>query len=451
MKITKGLDLPVSGVPEQEVSAHPRPSRVAVLGRDFHDLRPAMQVQEGDHVKIGQVLFSDRKNTGINFTAPGAGTVIAINRGARRVLNSVVIRLDGQEESLDFGAHAAADLAALDADTVRTKLLESGQWIAFRNRPYGKPPAADAVPSSIFVGAMDTRPLAADPAAVLQQEPGMRERFLHGLTILSRLAPAVHVCYRSGADIPRSEAPGVSYHDFDGPHPAGLPGTHIHFIDPVSEARSVWYLNYQDVAAIGSLFTTGKLQLERVIALAGPSVKHPRLIRTRLGASTDEMVEGELDGGAVRVISGSILAGHRSAGWSAYLGRYNLQVSVLSEEEPRIFLHWLNPFLKEFSLLRVFFNRDVADKSTRFAFTTTQNGSPRAMVPLGNFERIMPLDILPTQLLRALLTRDTTLAQELGALELDEEDLSLCTFVCHGKYEYGSALRDCLRMIEKGE
>lgn len=448
MKITKGLNLPISGKPEQTISDHPRPTKVAVLGRDYHDLRPALKIEEGDHVKLGQVLFTDRKNAGVNFTAPGAGTVQAINRGPRRVLNSIVIELDEQEESIDFGAHAPDELDSLDVDTIREKLLESGQWVAFRARPYSKPAAADAKPTSIFINAMDTRPLAADPLAVLDDES---ESFVQGLTIISRLAPKVFVCHLEGAEVPEAAATNISYHGFEGLHPAGLPGTHIHYLDPVSESKSVWYINYQDVSAIGKLFTTGKLAVDRVVALGGPPLKNPRLVRTRLGACTDEMVRGEMndDKHRVRVISGSVLGGHRSAGWSAYMGRYNLQVSVLNEGEPREFLHWLNPMLKQFSVLNVFFSKGIRDQE--FNFSSTRNGSERAMVPLGNYEQVMPLDILPTQLLRALLTRDTVLAQELGALELDEEDLALCTFVCHGKYEYGSALRECLRMIEKGE
>lgn len=448
MKITKGLNLPISGKPEQTISDHPRPTKVAVLGRDYHDLRPAMKIEEGDHVKIGQVLFTDRKNAGVNFTAPGAGTVQAINRGPRRVLNSVVIELDEQEESIDFGAHAPDELDSLDVDTIREKLLESGQWVGFRTRPYAKPPVAGSTPASIFVNVMETRPLAADPLVVLSEN---EDAFRHGLQIVSKLAPKVFVCHLEGTQVPEVKASNISYHTFEGVHPAGLPGTHIHYLDPVSETKTVWYVKYQDVIAIGKLFVTGKLSVDRVISLAGPPLKNPRLIRTRLGACTDEMVHGELksDARQVRVISGSVLAGHRSAGWSAYLGRYNLQVSVINEGEPREFLHWLNPMLKQFSVLNVFFSKGLKDRE--FDFSSTRNGSERAMVPLGNYEQVMPLDILPTQLLRALLTRDTVLAQELGALELDEEDLSLCTFVCHGKYEYGSALRACLRMIEKGE
>ncbi len=447
MEISKGLDLPITGKPEQVIHAHPAPRTVAVLGRDFHDLRPAMQVQEGERVKCGQVLFTDRKNPNVNFTSPAGGVVKAIHRGAKRVLQAVVIQLDEQEEAETFPAYSAAECAHLDAATIRQQLLDSGLWIAFRTRPYSKVPKADSSPASIFVTAIDTYALAGDPSVVIQENPAA---FQLGLQLIAKLAPKVFVNYQEGASIPRYEANPVSYHAWKGPHPAGLPGTHIHFLDPVSEHKTVWHIGYQDVMAIGKLFTTGKLSVERVISLAGPAVLKPRLLRTRLGASTDEILEGQLDPSRqCRVIAGSLLAGFRAAGTSAFLGRYNVQVCVIEETQPREFLHWLNPWLEQFSVMKVFFRPSLKNKA--FAMTATQHGSHRAMVPLGTYEAVMPLDILPTQLLRSLLVRDTVMAQQLGALELDEDDLALCTFVCHSKYEYGPALRDCLYMLERGE
>lgn len=446
MKITKGLDIPIAGKPEQKIYDHPKPTTLAVLGRDFHELKPALQVKEGDFVKVGQMLFSHRKHEGIHFTAPCAGTVKTINRGEKRVLISVVLQAAAEEEFIDFGAHRPEELAQLDETTIRQKLQDSGQWVSFRTRPYSHIPAADAKATAIFVTAMDTRPLAADPTVVIAE---YAEAFQHGLTVLARLAPIIYVCHATGAEPPKVPNSNVLYKAFSGVHPAGLPGTHIHFLEPASEHRSVWHLNYQDVIAIGKLFTTGKLFVERVIALAGPAVKQPRLIRTRLGANTDSLVSDELKPGRYRVISGSVLGGHTAKDTGAYLGRYDLQVSVISEEQERVFLHWLNPWLAQYSMMRVFLKPGL-DK-LKFSMTSTQNGSHRAMVPLGNYEQVMPLDILATQLLRSLLIRDTVMAQQLGALELDEEDLALCTFVCHSKYEYGSALRDCLRMLERGE
>lgn len=442
MKITKGLDIPISGAPQQKISEGAKVSTVAVVGRDYKGMKPTMMVQEGDHVRIGDVLFEDKKNPGVKYTSPGAGTIRAINRGARRVLQSVVIDLDEQEEAISYTAYGEDGLDDLTADQVREQLLESGAWTAFRTRPYSKVPAADAVPNSIFIAAMDTRPLAADPEVIIQADP---EAFKNGIRVLRHLTEGkVFVTQKPGANIPRVTQKNVEYHEFSGPHPAGLVGTAIHHLDPVHANKSVWYMSYQDVMAVGRLFVTGERSLERVVSLAGPMVKEPRLITTRQGASTDELVENELHPGQVRVISGSVLAGFRAAGWSAYLGRFNMQVSVLGEGQERVFLHWLNPMLKHFSAMNVF-----ARKLPVYPMTTTQNGSHRAMVPLGGHEDVMPLDILATPLLKALLVRDTDVAQQLGALELDEEDLALCTFVCHSKYEYGPALRACLEQIER--
>ncbi len=211
--------------------------------------------------------------------------------------------------------------------------------------------------------------------------------------------------------------------------------------------KSVWNLNYQDVIAIGKLFTTGQLWTERVIALAGPVVEKPRLVRTRLGANLDELAAGQLQPGNNRLISGSVLGGRTAHGAYAYLGRYHLQLSCLKEGDQREFLHYLRAGVEKHSLLNVFVSRLLGGK--RFAFTTSTNGSPRAMVPVGNYEAVMPLDILPTQLLRYLIVGDTEMAQKLGALELDEEDLALCSYVCAGKYEYGPILRDNLARIEQ--
>jgi Na+-transporting NADH:ubiquinone oxidoreductase subunit A len=215
----------------------------------------------------------------------------------------------------------------------------------------------------------------------------------------------------------------------------------------VNLERSVWYLNYQDVIAIGRLFTSGRLWVDRVVALAGPAIKRPRLIRTRLGASLGDLLHNELTQGDARVISGSILSGRRAADAAAFLGRYHLQVSVLHEGREREFLGWLAPGLNKFSASNAYLSSFFPKR--KMAMTTTQNGSPRAMIPVEAYQRVMPLHLLPTQLLRAILVGDTDTARELGCLELDEEDLALCSFVCPSKYDYGPALRDTLNRIEK--
>lgn len=443
IKIKKGLDIPLSGSPKQVIHDGPAVKSVALLGEEYVGMRPTMLVEVGDKVKKGQGLFEDKKNPGVKFTAAISGTVTAINRGAKRVLQSLVIEADGSAEAVQFPKFAADALNSVDAGTVKQQLLDSGLWTAFRTRPFSTIPAIDSEPRAIFVTAIDTNPLAADPAVVIAAAAA---DFQHGLTVLSKLTTnKVYVCKAAGANVPT--AGQVQVEEFAGPHPAGLPGTHIHFLEPVSLNKVVWHINYQDVIAIGRLFTTGEYHAERVISLAGPVVKNPRLIKTVLGASIPALVEGELVDGSNRIISGSVLAGRTAVGVHAYLGRFHNQVSVLAEGYEKEFLGWLSPGASKFSVTRAYLSH--LSPKRLFNMTTTTNGSDRAMVPIGNYERVMPLDILPTLLLRDLLVGDSDGAVTLGCLELDEEDLALCTFVCPGKYDYGVALRNALTTIQK--
>lgn len=442
INIKRGLDLPIAGAPAQRIEAG-RPVRsVAVIGFDYPGMKPTMEVQVGDRVKLGQVLFSDKKTPGVHFTAPGAGVVSAVHRGEKRVLQSVVIDLEGADE-VTFNQYGVADLEGLGDEKVRENLQRSGLWTALRTRPYSKVPAIDAVPSSIFVTATDTHPLAADPALIITERAA---DFEAGLKVLGNLAK-LFLCKAEGASLPGEQSAKVRTESFSGPHPAGLAGTHIHFLDPVSASKSVWTIGYQDVIAVGALFLTGKLSVERVVSLAGPVVEKPRLVRTRLGASLDELTAGELQPGANRVVSGSVLGGRTAHGAFAFLGRYHQQVSCLREGKEREMLHYLRAGSDKHSILNIYISKLMGGK--KFAFSTSTNGSPRAMVPVGNYEEVMPLDVLPTQLLRSLIVGDTEVAQKLGCLELDEEDLALCTYVCAGKYEYGPILRDNLTRIEK--
>ncbi len=445
-KLKKGFNIPITGAPEQLIQPGPAITTVALIGGDYIDLIPSVLVNEGDRVKLGQPLFTDKKTAGVRYTAPGSGVVTAIHRGAKRVLQSVVIRLEGDEEET-FNRYGQQQLIQLSAAQVQENLLASGLWTALRTRPYSKVPAPDSKPHSIFVTAMDTNPLALQPEVVINE---YREDFANGLSVIAQLTEGpVFVCGSPETTILTPPSERLKIAEFSGPHPAGLVGTHIHFLDPVSATKTVWHLNYQDVIAIGKLFTTGRLWVERIIALGGPPVLKPRLLRTRLGANTNDLLLGELQDVECRAISGSVLSGRRAAGWASYLGRYHTQLSVLAEGREREFFGWIMPGKNKFSILNVFLS-SLSRATRKFALTTTQNGSPRAMVPVGNnYEQVMPLDILPTQLLRSLLVGDTEMAQSLGCLELDEEDLALCSFVCVGKYDYGPVLRKNLTQIEK--
>lgn len=442
IKIDKGLDLPITGSPEQRISDGPAVKTVAVLGPDYVGMKPSMSVKVGDQVKLGQQLFTDKKTEGVKYTAPGCGKVVAINRGERRALQSVVIELNGDDAEV-FASCTEAELDSVARDKVVSNLVDSGLWTALRTRPFSKVPAIDSTPRSIFVTAMDTNPLAAKAELIIKEE---EQAFANGLKVLTRLTDGkVFVCQKPNVVLPK--VAGTSCEEFDGPHPAGLAGTHIHFLDPVCEGKTVWSINYQDVIAYGKFFTTGKLPTERIIALAGPGVQQPRLLRTRIGASLEELTKGQLNAGNQRIVSGSVLNGTTAAGPLSFLGRYHLQVSVLQEKCEREFLASLTAGADKFSIKRVFLSAFTGGPSA--PMNTSQNGRKGNILAIGSFEKVMPLDVLPNFLLRSLAAGDTDQAQLLGCMELAEEDLALCNYVCSGKNDYGMMLRDALTTIEK--
>lgn len=451
IKIKNGLDIPIAGAPEPMVESARYVSRVALLGGDYLGLKPKLLIQEGDRVSQGQALFIDKHDPEVLYTAPGSGRVVGINRGARRVLQSVVIELDENETE----ASGYSDLAGSDPDTmsqgaIRSALLSSGLWTAFRTRPFSKVPKSNSYPRSIFVTAIDTRPLAADPAIALEAQ---RDAFLAGLTFISRLTQgAVYLCTAADWKGPLSHSQRVRHVEFSGPHPAGAPGTHIHHLDPVSIERNVWHIGYQDVIAIGKLFRDGQLWPQRIVALGGDGFERPRLVSTRLGASVEELTAGELTNPvrgqrSARLISGSVLCGRAATGAEAYLGRHHLQVSAIPQENEAALFGWSALFNRRYSFSGLF--KRKRNHLRKLPFTTALNGRSTALVPVDAFERVMPLDILPVPLLRALLIRNTDEALALGCLELDAEDLALCSFVCPGKNDYGSVLRINLEQIER--
>ncbi len=441
-KLKKGMELPVQGAPEQKIHPGPEFKTVAALGADYLGLKPRMLVQEGDAVQRGTPLFCHKDAPDAMMVAPLTGKVVAINRGARRVLQSVVIEVsDPNDTGVDFSGVGNAD----SAEGVTEKLCAAGLWTAFRTRPYSKMPEPGTKPAAIFVTAMDSEPLAAD-AAVIIADAG--DAFAAGLGAIAKLTEGkTYLCHKDGDSVPGADMPGVEAAAFAGPHPAGLAGTHIHFLEPLAGDKQVWTIGYQDVIAIGRLVQTGHLDPNIVIAISGPGARQPRLIRTVMGASTDDLTRDEVNvDGTPRIISGSILSGTQADGPTAYLGRFARQISIIREDHDQHTLGWILPMPSKFAVQPVL-GSALAKKL--FPLTSNLNGGRRAMVPTGTFEQLMPQDYLPTQLLRALLVMDTDTAQALGALELDEEDLGLVGFACPAKYEYGLALRDCLTKIEK--
>ncbi|MCR9203922.1 MAG: Na(+)-translocating NADH-quinone reductase subunit A [Halobacteriovoraceae bacterium] len=442
IKIKKGLDLPISGVPAQHIFNASSVKTVAVTGPDYVGMKPTMFVQEGDKVKAGDPLFECKKTPGVLYTSPAQGTVKAIQRGDRRVLQNVIIDVEGEEQK-SFENFKDKSVEELTDSEVESLMVEAGLWPALRTRPFSRSPELGSRPSSIFINAMDTNPLAGDIEIIINE---YADDFKAGVEVLSKLSSKVFLTKADGSNIPTPSVDHLEQAEFSGPHPAGLVGTHIHFLDPVSINKTVWHIGAQDVIAVGRLFTRGELFLERIVSLAGPKAKNPRLLRTRLGACICELTEGELDEGPVRVISGSILNGRKKDDIFCYLGRFHNQISVVEENNTREFLGWQGPGYDKYSVKNTYAGKF---RNKVFDFHTNTYGSKRAIVPVGIFESLVPLDILPTQLIKAIKTQDTDLAVQLGCLELDEEDLALCTFSSPGKDDFGPELRELLTTIEK--
>ncbi|MBN1302488.1 MAG: Na(+)-translocating NADH-quinone reductase subunit A [Melioribacteraceae bacterium] len=443
-KLKKGLDLPITGSPVQEIREHKQVRKVALLGDDYVGMKPTMEVQVGDTVKLGQLLFTDKKVPAVKFTSPGTGKVVEINRGEKRVFQSIVIELSGNDE-ITFDSFSEPEIKNLSADKIKSQLIDSGLWTTIRVRPFSKVANPETTPRSIFITATDTNPLAPDIEKIIE---GNEKNFETGLSVLAKLTEGkLYVCKAPSTKLPLPSLDKISVEEFTGPHPAGNVGTHIHFVDPVGRSRFVWYVNTQDVIGIGALFLTGKINVERIISLAGAMVKEPRLVKTRIGADVSDIVSGELKEGESRIISGSVLSGRHAAGSKSFLGRFHQQISVIAENRERKFLGWLNPAGEIYSLKNIVFSKLIPNK--KYSFSTALHGGKRAIVPSGSFEEVMPMDILPTYLVRALAVNDVEEAEKLGALELDEEDMSLLTFSCPSKIDYGSILRENLTIIEK--
>ncbi|MDO4586022.1 MAG: Na(+)-translocating NADH-quinone reductase subunit A [Planctomycetia bacterium] len=451
-EITKGLDLSLAGPPEQMIDPKPKiVKHVAVTGPDYVGMKPTIRVEVGEKVVAGQILFEDKKNPGVKFASPGAGVVKEICRGEKRAFRSIVIELfegDDAYNSLDFEKFDPAELENLCVCKTREILVNSGLWTALRTRPFSRIPKIDSTPSSLFVNAMDSNPHAPNPELVIHERP---DDFVNGLKVLSRICgQKIWLCKSPDSNIPGDDVSKVEVALFDGPHPSGLTGTHIHFLDPVGLGKTVWTIGYQDVMAIGELFTQGYYPIERIISLSGPMVKYPRLIRTRVGACLKELTEGELKKGENRIISGSVLCGRTiEDNGLCCLGPYVNQVSVIGNGDPRELFGWALPGFRKFSVART-----VASKylpKWPFKMTTALHGGYRAVFPNDMLEQVMPLDILPVFLFKALEIGDIEQCEKLGALELDEEDVALCTMIDLGKNDYTTSLRSMLDTMMKEE
>lgn len=444
INISKGLDLPLEGNISHFENKPETIStkRIALLGKDYHGLKPTMFVKEGEEVLQGDPLFEDKKNPGFKFLSPANGIISEINRGDRRSFLSLVIEKNNNENS--FLINPPEKETREDACKY---LIDSGTWHFFKTRPFSKVPKINTIPNEIFVSIIDSSPLSIDPLEIIDKE---KDNFNTGLKFISYIPENnVHVSVLKGSNFECKQIEKVKYHQFSGPHPVGLVGTQIHFLSQVSLKNVIWSIGYQEVIRLGAILNSGYFSATKYIALAGPQVNTPCVLKTDAGSCTDELTAGMLKNEENRIISGSVFHGHHCIGSEAFLSMFSNQISVIREakESDREFLNWLRPDLKKHSTLRMFFTTFF--NKYKYNLSSSINGGDRAIVPIGIYEEIFPMDLMITQLLKAIVTEDTELAQNLGVLELDEEDLSICTYSCPSKYDYGSILRNILEKIEK--
>ena len=475
--IRKGLDIPISGAAELRFTDARSIPTYAVKPTDFVGLTPRLLVEEGDVVAVGEALFCDKNDERIRFTSPVSGRVKAIVRGEKRKLLEVVVEADFKSASSTVADYKSAT-TPMTADGIKAAMLQCGLWTMMRQRPFGIVANPDDKPKAIFVSAFSSAPLAPDYDFVMQ---GKEEALKKGLEALTHLTDGmVHVCFRSGQKlanldcfVPRNDAKRrLEIHHLKGPHPAGNIGTQIAHIDPINKGDVVWTMNLQDVAILGELVTTGIYNPEKVIAVAGPNIKNPHYYRVKSGACLAEIVKGQLlnndfpkmdDHNSAkenRIISGDILSGTQIA-TDGFLGAYDDLVSILPEGDYYDFMGWLMPGFKKFSFSRTFLS-GFMPKSTfkplgielpRFEslwkYDTNTHGDERPLVFTGNFERVFPFDIYPTQLIKACIVGDIELMENLGIYEVEPEDFALCEFIDTSKTNIQTIVREALEKLRK--
>ena len=419
-QIKNGLDLNPDIPLGSKISTAKSSRTSAFLGRDFPGTRLQVITNEGAVVEAGEPVLCDRRQPRILLTSPVSGTVTAIHRGARRRLITLEITSDGTGKSIRFKIPAT-----LDRDSIRRLMLQSGLWAMMRTRPFGHIPGPERSPRALLITAIDTQPHAPDPAVIISQ---FYSDFRLGIETLCDLVDApVYLCKASDVQYQLDDACGVRVSSFNGPHPAGLVGTHIHRLCPIGfNGDEVWHIDYQDVISLGQLFSAGRPWYERIISLAGSGVKNPHLIRVPLGAAIDDISTGELGHKSVCLISGSVLSGHLAIGHEASLGQRHRQVTAISRAEES------RPEKPRGSL----FNPGFGDEAD-------------PLIPTTDLDNMAPPGILAVPLLRALIVGDVERARDLGVLELVEEDLALLSYTCPSKVDYGALLRSTLDQIHR--
>jgi Na+-transporting NADH:ubiquinone oxidoreductase subunit A len=443
VKLKRGLDIRITGSADRILAGEVDSAYYAVKPVDFPGLIPRLNVKPGEMVSAGSPLFHDKIRPEIIFTSPVSGKVLSINRGDRRRLLEVVIDKSGNEY-IDFGV---SDPSSLSREKIKESLLISGLWPAVRQRPYHIVAHPNDVPKAIFISGFDTSPLAPDYNFIMDNSAA--SLFSSGITALKKLTDGKINLVLNGKGNSSEllkKAANVEISHFSGPHPAGNIGIHIHHLDPINKGEVVWFVNLQDVLAIGRLFGEGRYNHERIIALTGSEIIHPQYYKIRSGVSVSSLVKDNVKSGNLRYISGNVLTG-TAISPEGYLGYYDSQVTVIPEGDYFEFFGWIKPGINKFSFSRTFASSLIPSKSYRL--DTNLHGGERAFVMTGQYEKVVPMDIYPMQLLKAILSEDIDLMENLGIYEIAEEDFSLCEYICPSKIEIQSIVRRGLELMKK--
>jgi Na+-transporting NADH:ubiquinone oxidoreductase subunit A len=443
VKLKKGFDIRITGKAEKTIITDVQSGFYGVKPVDFPGLTPKLNVKQGDTVSAGSLLFHDKIHPEIIFTSPVSGKVLSINRGDRRRLLEIVIEKAG-DDSVDFGK---SDPAGLSREKIKEALLASGLWPVVRQRPYHIVAHPSDVPKSIFISGFDTAPLAPDYNFVMDNSPA--NLFHSGISALKKLTDGkINLILNGNGDSSEllKKAADVEISHFSGPHPAGNVGIHIHHLDPVNKGEIVWYVNLQDVIAIGRLFEEGIYKNERIIALTGSEVLHPQYYKVLAGASVASIVKDNVTQCNLRYISGNVLTGSRIEP-DGFLGFYDSQVTVIPEGDYYEFFGWMTPGVNKFSFSRTFASSLIPKKN--YKLDTNLHGGERAFVMTGQYEKVVPMDIYPMQLLKAILSGDIDMMENLGIYEIAEEDFALCEFICPSKIEIQTIVRNGLDLMIK--
>lgn len=446
IKIKKGLNIPLAGAADLVIERAPLSDYYAIRPADIHGVVPKMMVQEGEEVKAGTPLFFDKNNEKVIFTSPVSGVFVEVVRGERRKIMEVVVKSNGKNEFVEFGRTQLQDISR---EQIVDKLLKSGTWPFIRQRPFSVVANPADVPKAIFVSAFNSAPLASDLDFVASFD---ELDFQTGLDAVARLTNGkVHL----SVDARNTKlqaflgAKNVEIHHFEGPHPAGNIGTQIHHIMPINKGEKVWYVSVQDLIVIGRLFNQGVYDATRMVALVGPEVIKPRYCKMISGAQITPAVNGnvkEFQGNDLRFISGDVLTGIKIEA-AGYLGFYDNLISVIKEGNQPEFMGWLIPNLNRFSISRTLPSFLMPGK--KYSLDTMVRSAERPFVITGIYEKVMPMDILPMLLVKAIMTNDIERMELLGIYEVAPEDFALCEFVCPSKIEFQTIVRDGLDVIRK--